>query len=325
MRRRTIIAIAIAVTLCFGASAFWSAETTKRDGDTEANIVSDAGSETGQSTEKKKKDGNKVVKVLTAPFRAFRRLFGGGKDEGKLQRLSEKDVEKFESAATARIADSRTPADAKPSATGTAREHLSQGRMLLSTGRTNEAITELSLATSLDPRLSEAHSLLGLAYDRKGMHDRARSSYEHAIKVEPDDAQTLNNLGFSLYQNGHYRAAVDKLKRAAKIAPTDPRILNNLALAQSRLGKYDDAYKNFARAGGEVTGRLNTAAMLERLGREDEAIKHYEAARRAQPTSTTALRRLADLYRRAGRVSEAQAAQNALAGQPSETAATGGR
>jgi tetratricopeptide (TPR) repeat protein len=68
-------------------------------------------------------------------------------------------------------------------------------------------------------------------------------------------------------------------------------------------------------------GRLNTAAMLERMGRDDEAIKHYEAARRAQPNSAIALTHLADLYRRSGRYNEAQAAQSALAG---ETAAIGG-
>jgi Tfp pilus assembly protein PilF len=312
MRRRTIIAIAIAITLCFGVTSFWSAETTKRDGDTDANIVSDACSESGQSAEKKKDGGNKVVKVLTAPFRAFRRLFGGR--DGKLSRLSEKDVEKFESTPMERITYNRTSAEEKSGASMTAREHLAQGRALLSTGRINDAITELSMAASLDPRLSEAHNLLGLAYDRKGMPERAKDSYDRAIKNNPEDAQALNNMGFSLYQNGHYRAAVDKLKRAAKLAPTDQRILNNLALAQVRLGKYDDAYKNFARAGGEVTGRLNTAAMLERLGRDEEAIKHYEAARRAQPTSTVALRRLTDLYRRTGRSGEAQAAQTALAG-----------
>lgn len=319
MRRRTIIAIVIAATLC--VTAFWSAETNLRDGVTDANIVSDAGAKTGSNMEEKKKDGNRVVKVLTAPFRAFRRLFGGGKDDGKLQRLSEKDVEKFESTGMARVEDARNPAEAKPSAAGTAREHLSQGRAFLSMGRVNEAIGELSLAASLDPRLSEAHSLLGVAYDRKGMHDRAKDSYDRAIRNDPQDAQTLNNLGFSLYQNGNYRAAVDKLKRAARLAPSDQRILNNLALAQIRLGKSDDAYKNFARAGGEVTGRLNTAAMLERLGRNEEAIKHYEAARRAQPNSQVALRRLADLYRRTGQTTEAQAAQSALA---TETAAIGG-
>ena len=313
-KRRTIIAIVIVLTICFGLTAYWSAETTGRNGDADANVVKDAGSEAGSNMEKKK-DGNKVVKVLTAPFRAFRHLFGGGKDDGKLARLSEKDVAKFESVATARINDGLSPAEAKPSASSDAKEHMAQGRALLLAGRVNEAITELSLATSLDPRLSEAHSLLGVAYDRKGMHDRAKDAYDRAIKADPEDAQTLNNLGFSLYQNGNYRAAVDKLKKAAKLAPTDQRILNNLALAQMRLGKYDDAYKNFARAGGELNGRLNTAAMLERMGRDEEAIKQYEAARRVQPNSTVALERLAELYRRTGRTNEAQAAQSALASE----------
>ena len=312
MRRRTLIAIAIAATLCFGVTAFWSAETTLREGETDANVVSDSGARTGRNMQEKK-GGNKIVKAITSPFRALRRLFGGGKDEGKLGRLSEKDVARFESTPAPLVRDSRTPAEALPSAAGSAREHLAQGRASLSAGRVNEAITELSLAASLDPRLSEAHSLLGLAYDRKGMPERARDSYERAIKGDPTDAQTLNNLGFSLYQNGNYRAAVDKLKKAARLAPTDQRILNNLALAQVRLGKTDDAYKNFARAGGEVTGRLNTAAMLERLGREEEAIKQYEAARRAEPHSTVALRRLAELYKRTGRAGEAEAINSELA------------
>ena len=132
------------------------------------------------------------------------------------------------------------------------------------------------------------------------------------MKDSPEDAQTLNNLGFSLYQNGNYRAAVDRLKRAARLAPTDERILNNLALAQCRLGKYEDAYKNFARAGGALTGRLNTAAMLERLGRDEEAIKYYEAARRLQPNSPFTLRRLVDLYGRMGRTNEAEDARRSL-------------
>src|SRR5690349_4047474 len=142
MRRRTIIAIAIVLTLCFGITAFWSAQTTGRDGDPDANIVRDAGSATGSNLDSKK-GGNKVVKVLTAPFRAFRKLFGGGKDDGKPQRLTEKGMEKFESAGTARVSDSYSPAAVSPSASGDARDHLAQGKMLLSSGRVNEAITEL--------------------------------------------------------------------------------------------------------------------------------------------------------------------------------------
>lgn len=317
MRRRTIIAITVAIVLTFGVTAMWEAQTDGRDGDTSANVIDANGSPTGKT---EKKGGNKVARIISAPFRAIGRLFNRGKDEGKLQRLNEKDVAKFESVGTTRVADVKSVEQKKTGVTGTARDHLSQGRAMLNAGNVNEAITELSLALSMDASLMEANSLLGLAYDRKGMHERARDFYERAIKADKEDAQTLNNLGFSLYLNGNYRAAVDKLKKAAKLAPSDQRILNNLALAQCRLGKYEDAYKSFARAGGEVTARLNTATMLERAGRSEEAITYYEAVRRLQPTHSVALRRLADLYARAGRYDEAKATKHALSPSTVETA-----
>jgi Flp pilus assembly protein TadD len=312
MRKRTIIAILLGVTICFGATVLWSAETTGRDGDAEANIIDANGSVTGRATGEKK-SGNRVARIFKAPFKAIGRLFGGSSDENRLRRLNEKDVAKFESAPTMRVSDNVTMAEQRPSTSGSAREHLMNGRALLNTGRVNEAIAELSLAASLDARLSgEANALLGLAYDQKGMRERAKESYERAMREAPEDAQTLNNLGFSLYQNGNYRAAVDRLKRAARLAPSDKRILNNLALAQCRLGKYDEAYKNFARAGGELTGRLNTAAMLERMGHDEDAIRYYEAARRLQPNSSFTLLRLVDLYRRMGRTNESEDARRSL-------------
>jgi tetratricopeptide (TPR) repeat protein len=53
--------------------------------------------------------------------------------------------------------------------------------------------------------------------------------------------------------------------------------------------------------------------MLERFGREDDAIRYYEAARTIDPNNTLALRRLADLYQRIGRAMESEAARSALA------------
>jgi Flp pilus assembly protein TadD len=312
MRKRTIIAIVIAFTLTFGVTALWSAQTDNREGDTDANIIDAGGSPTGKSKDEKKGKGGGVVSLFKAPFKALGRLFGRGKDDGKLQRLTEKDVAKFESAGVARVDDDRSAKTAQPSASGSARDHLAAGRALLSAGRLNEAIAELSLATSLDPGLSEAHNLLGVAFDRKGLPDRAAESYKRAIKTAPEDAQTLNNLGFSLYQNGKYRAAIDRLKRAARLAPNDERIWNNLALAQCRLGKTEDCFKSFTRAGGELAGRLNTATLLERMGRDTDAIPYYEAALRLQPNSTIALRRLVDLYKLVGRTEEAQAKLRAL-------------
>ena len=315
MHKRRLVAILIAFLLTVAVTAMWSATTLERDGDPDANMIEDSGSLAGDVNENgevtKKKGGNKVARIFAAPFKAFGRLFRG--KDNKLQRMSESDAEKFESVGVARVDDNRYPDARKVSTSGSAKEHLESGREFLLDGRLNEAISELSTAASLDPRLGEAHNLLGVAYAQKGLQDRAKESYERAVKVEPEDAQTLNNLGFSLYQNGNYRAAIDRLKRAAKLAPRDERILNNLGLALCRVGKFEEAYKNFARAGGELTGNLNIAKMLERFGREEEAIKYYEGARRVDPHSSIALRRLADLYQRIGKTQESENARNALA------------
>jgi Tfp pilus assembly protein PilF len=300
----------------------WSASTIQRDGDPDAIVLEDSGSEAG--VEQPKKKGNRVVKVLAAPFKLFGKMFGGGDDKNKVYRMTEKDAERFESAGVTKIEDARNQGTKRDTSSASAREHLEAGREYLMQERYSEAISELSLAASIDPKLTEAHNLLGVAYDKKGFADRARDSFERAVKMD-EDADTLNNLGFSLYQNGNYRAAVDRLKRAAKLAPNDERILNNLGLALCRLGKIDEAYKAFARATGPLNGNLNTAKMLERFGREDDAIRYYEAARTIDPNNTIALRRLADLYQRVGRAMESEAARSALALASNNGASTTGK
>ena len=310
MNKRRILAVLIAFVLTIAATAMWSASTIQRDGDPDAMVLEDSGSEAGVDAPQKK--GNKVVKVLAAPFKLFGKMFGGGDEKNKVYRMTEKDAAKFETVGVTKIDDARTQGTKKDTSSASAREHLDAGREYLLEERYNEAIGELSLAASLDPKLTEAHNLLGVAYDKKGFGDRARDSFERAVKMD-EDADTLNNLGFSLYQNGNYRAAIDRLKRAAKLAPADERILNNLGLAYCRLGKIDEAYKAFSRATGPLNGNLNTAKMLERFGREDDAIRYYEAAREIDPNNTMALRRLADLYQRVGRATESEAARTALA------------
>ena len=311
MNKRRIIAVFIAFVLTIAATAMWSASTDEREGDADAIVLEDSGSEAGGSDQPRKKGGNKVVKVLAAPFKAFGKLFSRGDEKNKVYRMTEKDAERFETVGVTKIDDARTTTNRKDVGSGSAKEHLAAGREYLVEGRYNEAITELSIAVSLDGKLTEAHNLLGVAYDKKGFGDRAKESFERAVKLD-EDADTLNNLGFSLYQSGNYRAAVDRLKRAAKLAPHDERILNNLGLAYCRLGKIDQAHKAFTRATGPLTGNLNMAKMLERFAREDDAIRYYEAARELDPSNTIALRRLADLYQRTGRAAESEGARAAL-------------
>ncbi|HEX7316587.1 MAG TPA: tetratricopeptide repeat protein [Pyrinomonadaceae bacterium] len=312
MNTRRVIIIFAAFALLVSATALWDASGDERDGDTASNIVATSGAESGaEGPAPKKKGGGLFGKIFKAPFKAVGKLFG--KDDGKLARMSEKDAEHFESTGVVRVEDRDNKRPDVKDEGGSARDYLERGRALLEEGKLNEAIAELSRAASLDAKLSQAHSLLAVAYDRKGLRDRADDSYRRSVEVNDRDPQALNNLGYSLYLNGNYRAAVDKLKRAARLAPADSRILNNLALAQVRLGKYDDAYRNFARAEGEFNGHSNVAAMLIRSGREDKAVEHLEAARKLQPESQNVLRQLAELYDRTGRGEKAADMRQTLA------------
>ncbi len=314
MNTRRVIIIVFAFALIVSATALWDVSGDERDGDTAANVVAASGAEAGSDAQApKKKGGGLFGKILKAPFKAVGRMFGKGDDDGKLARMSERDAERFESVGVMRVEDRDNKRPEIKDEGGDARDYLERGRAFLEQGRLNEAVAELSRAASLDPKLSQAHGLLAVAYDRKGLHDLAEGSYRRAIDVNERDPQALNNLGYSLYLAGNYRAAVDRLKKAARLAPNDARILNNLALAQVRVGKYDDAYRNFARAEGEFSGHSNVAAMLIRAGREDRAVEHLEAARKLQPDSQNVLRQLAELYERTGRGDKAVEARQTLA------------
>jgi Flp pilus assembly protein TadD len=260
------------------------------------------------SNEMKENTGNGFVRALKAPFKAIGRLFGKGKkDENKLQRLTEKDLKNFET----------TPADpirnaTIPKSNFAESNHLAQGRLYLDAGSVNEAIGELTRAASTNPTLAEAHNLLGLAYERKGLRNRALNSFAMAVGADQKNHEYLNNFGYLLFRNGDYKKAAKFLQRAAKLAPDNARAWNNLGLAQCELGNFADAYKSFAQALGEYRGHLNIAARLQSVGQSNEAIKHLEKALILQPTSISVLERLAGLYESAGKQTQAQSVRNSL-------------
>ncbi len=279
-----------------------------------------------KSNETQQKDSG-FVRALKAPFKALGRLFGGKKKEDtRVAQISENDVKKFASVPVQQVKN--TPAQvAEPTQPAIdnrsdARALLESGRKFLESGDLDRAIGDLSKAASLDPKLGEASSLLGVAYETKGFRDLALKSFEVAIHAEENQPQHLNNLGFLHYKNGDYDEAVKYLKRAAKLAPADPRIWNNLGLAQFQRRHFDDAYRSFARAMGEYKGRLNLAVRLEAEGYSKEAIKQLEKARALEPKSTEVLARLVRLYNQTGRTADATTTQtelvtiNALANAP---------
>ena len=290
---------------------------------------------TSRDADDQSKGDNTFVKVLKAPFKAIGRLFGAGKkDDDKLQRLSRKDVKKFESVGAAKVVDARTTGFETPAATTTenaapvnatlapTQANLERGRALLNGGNVNDAITALSTAVSTDPTLHEAYNLMGVAYEMKGFRDRAFESFEKALKADNDNGEYLNNLGYLHFKNGDNDKAAKYLKRAVKVAPQAQRYWNNLGLVQAQRAKFDDAYDCFVRAVGEYEGHINVANRSQTMGYDKIAIKHLEEARVLRPATAEILLRLAVLYKRTGNEELAEEANKALVATKSQANAT---
>ena|ERR1041385_5889435 len=272
------------------------------------------------------KGDNAFVRVLKFPFKAIGRLFGAGKkDDNAPQRLSRKDVKKFESVGTSKVVDARTsgsdqtaavqPAENAPTIDprlASAQENLERGRTLLNSGNINDAIACLSTAASMDPKLHEAQNLLGVAYEAKGMRDRAFESFAKALKADEHNAEYLNNIGYLYYKNGDYDKAAKYLKRAVKTAPELQRYWNNLGLVQAQRANFDDAYDSFVRAVGDYEAHINVANRSQAMGYDKTAIKHLEQARVLRPATAEMLLRLAVLYKRTGNTELAAEANAAL-------------
>ncbi|HET6973718.1 MAG TPA: tetratricopeptide repeat protein [Pyrinomonadaceae bacterium] len=288
-----------------------------------------------RDTDDQSKGDNTFVRVLKAPFKAIGRLFGTGKkDDDKPQRLSRKDVKKFETIGAAKVVDARTTGFETPVASTTekvdpaaaalapAQANLERGRALLNSGNATDAIAVLSTAVSTDPTLHEAHNLLGVAYEMKGLRDRAFESFEKALKADNDNGEYLNNLGFLYFKNGDNDKAAKYLKRAVKVAPQAQRYWNNLGLVQAQRAKFDEAYDCFVRAVGEYQGHINVANRSQTMGYDKIAIKHLEQARVLRPATAEILLRLAVLYKRTGNEELAAEANAALVAAKSQANAT---
>ena len=117
MRQRTLLTMFLAAVFTLGSIQLHgvaSADTIAPPPDSAASTAPTKG-------------GNGFARALAAPFKAFGRLFGGGKKNKQIQTITAKDIEKFESVATMRVTDARSnprqpSAGADPSAPGTPTE-----------------------------------------------------------------------------------------------------------------------------------------------------------------------------------------------------------
>ncbi|MES1256455.1 MAG: tetratricopeptide repeat protein [Acidobacteriota bacterium] len=74
-----------------------------------------------------------------------------------------------------------------------AREQVTFGIGVAQRGLWREAIYRWERAVQIDPTYSAAFNDLAVAYEHEGQLDKARTSYERALGLEPNNAQIRQN------------------------------------------------------------------------------------------------------------------------------------
>ena len=169
----------------------------------------------------------------------------------------------------------------------------SLGVVLRDRGLYAQARDELMLALRLGPQDPETLSALGMLQDLTGDSLSAERWHRQALARDTDRAEFCNNLGFSLYlQGGRDDEAVRLFEDALHRDPAATRVYNNLGFALARQGKYDLALHAFQQAGSHADALTNLGLAYALAGVRSEAQRCYLDALRLNRSQAVARQNL---------------------------------
>ena len=127
---------------------------------------------------------------------------------------------------------------------------ISLGLGYLKMGNTTQAKLNLEKAKRFAPKLVQVHTAFAHYFDSVGEPEQAIASYETALSVKPDDADTLNNYGVFLCKQKRYQDAEKQILKA--IAQPSYILVSqsyeNLALCQLKAKAFNKAELYFDKA-----------------------------------------------------------------------------
>jgi type IV pilus biogenesis/stability protein PilW len=105
-----------------------------------------------------------------------------------------------------------------------------------------------STITEEDRSKTEFHNKLGVSYLTNGQLNEAYVEFQKALKLDPDNKDTLKELGYISARFGKYDEAISYYKQAISLDPDYSDALNNLGVVYIDIENWDEAIRNFKAA-----------------------------------------------------------------------------
>lgn len=154
-------------------------------------------------------------------------------------------------------------------------------------GALNQALTLAKRAVECDRLDSRGFSEMGLAHLYKKQHDEALAAYEHALSLNPNDADLLAYMGDCLAYVRQGERAVNLLERAIRLNPYHPdSYLWFLGDAYFHKGDYQRTVETLMKMRDQSEAHRLLAASHAMLGQMDQARSHAQEVMRVHPNFT---------------------------------------
>ena len=160
----------------------------------------------------------------------------------------------------------------------------------------------------IDPQSYRVHQVMAESLARQGRYRDAINEYRETLRQKPDLPGIHYQIGL-LYRIYDSTAASDndalqEFEAELKINPYDAACEYRMGRIYQKRQDVQNASGHFARAvkvdGSLVRARLAFADVLQEQGNLEEAQRQLEVATRLEPNNTSALYRLAQLFKRQG-------------------------
>jgi adenylate cyclase len=148
----------------------------------------------------------------------------------------------------------------------------------------SEAVALAEEAIRRDELDARGYAELGCARLYQKYHRQSLAAFEHAVDLNPNDADVLAYMADTVTAMGQPERAVGLLQRAIRLNPCQPDwYLWHLGDAQFNLERYEDTIQTLGRMRDQGEAHRLLAASHALLGNLDKAREHAQEVRRTHP------------------------------------------
>jgi len=172
---------------------------------------------------------------------------------------------------------------------------------LYSIGKVKKAIDEINLLLDDFPENPILLNIQGACYAGLFQFDSAIESYEAALKIKPDFADSYYNLGNIYRTLNQPEKSILNYERAVEILPNYFEAIFNLGVSLEDIGRFDDAAERYEEAivanPNFIEARINLGNIFQTHYDFEQAIEQYQLALNLDPNNEEVLNNMGNIFR----------------------------